>query len=72
MAARSSSPPGPHHFGRADPHDNPLVLLETALGALLVLGLAARPVSGLLAATLVAEAAAYWRFWEPAPNFLYR
>ncbi|KAI8467300.1 MAG: hypothetical protein J3K34DRAFT_481655 [Monoraphidium minutum] len=78
VAARAAALPGAagagaaQHYGRADPHDSPLVLLECALGALLALGLATRPAAAALAATLAAEALSSWRFWGPAPNFAYR
>lgn len=74
MAARSAGEPGPggHHFGRPDPRDNPLVLLQTGLGLLLVLGVATRPAAALLAGALAAEALLFWGFWGPAPNIMHR
>ncbi|GBF99655.1 hypothetical protein Rsub_12474 [Raphidocelis subcapitata] len=74
MRARAAAPGhgGTHHWGLADPRDNPLALAETAMGAALALGVATRPVSGALAATLAAEALLYWRFWGPVPHPAYR
>jgi uncharacterized membrane protein YphA (DoxX/SURF4 family) len=63
---------GAQHYGLADPRDNPLVLVETALGVLVAAGVATRPAAGLLAAALAAEAGLYWRWWGPAPHAMYR
>lgn len=70
-ATNSSGGGGGHHWGEPDRRDNPLVLLQTALGLLLVAGALARPAAGALAGALLAEALAYWRFWGPTPTFAY-
>jgi hypothetical protein len=75
MHTRAGAPAPGHvgqHYGQADPRDNPLAVVETALGLLMALGIATRPASGLLAVTLVVEAVAYWQFWGWSPNIMYQ